>query len=98
MPRPPSQIANAFHGLRPSVKYSSGSVITWYNRPPTRPNGTANTARSITVPLVPPRAIQRRSPHQIATMMPAMMHRAYARIGIGPRCHTPRSGLGMVAR
>ena len=30
--------------------------------------------------------------------MPAMMHSAYARIGIGPRYHTPRSGLGMSAQ
>src|SRR3989337_680315 len=98
MPRPPSQIRSASSGFLPSPKYRCQSVATWYRRPPTRPNGTANTAMSMTVPAVPPRAIHRRSPHQIARMMPAMMHKAYARIGMGPISHTPRSGLGMLAR
>jgi hypothetical protein len=48
----------------------------WYSRPPTNPKGTANTEMSITVPAMPPRAIQRRSAHQIATTMPAMTQSA----------------------
>src|SRR5262245_18002348 len=98
MPRPPSQMRRASRGFLPSPKYRYQSVATWYSRPPTRPNGTANTAMSMTVPAVPPRAIHRRSPHQMAMMMPMMMHSAYARIGMGPMSHTPRSGLVMVAR
>jgi hypothetical protein len=55
---------------------------------------TAQTAMSETVPRFPPRATQRRSAIQIAAMIPAMMHNAYARIGIGPRSQTARLGLG----
>ena len=51
-------------------------MITWYSRPPMTPNGTAHSARSVTSPAGPPRATQRRSPIQIAAMMPAMMHSA----------------------
>ena len=39
---------------------------------------------SPTWPPRPPRATQRRSPSQIATTTPRMMHSAYARIGNGP--------------
>ena len=59
---------------------------------------TAQTAMSDTVPRRPPRATQRRSLIQIAAMMPAMMHSAYARIGIGPISQTLRLGLGNDAR
>ena len=50
-----------------------------------------------TTPGAPPRAIHRRLPTQIPTRMPARMHSAYARIGIGPSCHTAFDGLGMEA-
>jgi hypothetical protein len=53
---------------------------------------------SETVPRLPPRATQRRSPIQIAAMIPTMMDNAYARIGIGPRSQTLRLGLGNDAR
>ena len=72
----PGQIFNASAGLPPSPKYVGQSVITWYNRPPISPNGTAHTAMSSTVPFSPPRATQRRSPHTMATTMPTMMHSA----------------------
>ena len=44
--------------------------MTWYSRPPTRPNGTAQIAMSETCPRTPPRAGQRRSPIQMATTTP----------------------------
>ena len=47
-------------------------------------------------PGAPPRAFHRRSPIQTATPIPARMHKAYARMGKGPRCHTPWGGLGML--
>lgn len=46
---------------------------------------------STTSPGAPPEAAQRRPVSHVATMIPAMMHSAYARIGSGPRCHTHRA-------
>ena len=72
--------------------------MTWYRRPPTRPNGTAQMAMSTTSCGLPPRARQRLSPSQTATRIPARMHMAYIRIGIGPRWYWALDGLGMSAR
>jgi hypothetical protein len=44
---------------------------------------------------VPPRARQRRVAIIIATIMPAMMQSAYARIGKAPMCQILVGGLGM---
>ena len=54
-------------------KYASGELITWYSRPPTMPNGTAQKAISSTVSGSPPRAAQRRRAIQSATTMPIMI-------------------------
>src|SRR5579875_1589265 len=95
MPRPPSQILKAFHGSRPGTKYNSGSVIRWYSRPPRIPNGIAHQAIVSMAVGSPPPATQRLRVSHKATPMPARMHRAYPRIGKGPRCQTPCIGLGM---
>ncbi len=71
--------------------------MTWYSRPPTTPKGTAQIAMSRTASSAPPRADHRFWVHQMATMIPRMMHSAYARIGNGPSCHTPWLGLGRYA-
>ncbi len=71
-----------------------GLVSTWYSRPPTRPNGTAQMVMSAMTPRSPPRATQRRLPSQTATNTPRMMQKAYALNGTGPRCSTPVGGLG----
>ena len=76
MPRPPSQITNAFHGVPPLPKYASGEEITWYSRAPTMPNGTAQTATSRTRYGGAPRRRIRISVTAQATTMPATMHRA----------------------
>src|ERR1035437_8642298 len=60
------------------------------------PNGTIHKDTDSTTPGAPPRAFHRRSPIQTATPIPARMHNAYARMGKGPRCHTPWGGLGML--
>ena len=57
-------------------KYNWWSVMTWYSRPPTMPNGTAQIATSVITPGRPPRATYRFPPHQTATTMPATMSRA----------------------
>ena len=61
------------------------------------PNGTIHKDTDSTTPGAPPRAFHRRSPIQTATPIPARMHKAYARMGKGPRCHTPWGGLGMLS-
>jgi len=58
------------------------------------PKGTAHSATSRMASGSPPRVVHRRWVMIRATMIPAMMHNAYARIGSGPRCHTPWDGLG----
>ena len=58
---------------------------------------TAYMETSRTAPGAPPRARRRRSVSQMATAMPAKMHRAYARRGIPKTCQTPTVGLGMLA-
>ena len=59
------------------------------------PNGTPTTTISSMLSAVPPRARQRRVAMIIATMMPAMMHSAYALTGTGPTCQMLVAGLGM---
>jgi hypothetical protein len=61
------------------------------------PKSTAHVATSSTSSAAPPQATHRRRVHQTATRIPAMMHNAYARIGIGPRYQTPPGGLGRYA-
>src|SRR5689334_18939394 len=62
------------------------------------PNGTAHTTTSRMVFSGAPRLRIRLSAIHAATTMPSTMHRAYARSGIGPRCHTDVLGLGMLAK
>jgi hypothetical protein len=63
-------------GCRPAVKYSSGSVITWYRRPPTIPKGTAHSATSSTSSARRPWAAHRLRVIHAATTMPRRMHSA----------------------
>src|SRR4051795_6445901 len=62
------------------------------------PDGTAHTTMSRIAYRGAPRLVIRLSPIQAATTMPSTMNRAYARSGIGPRCHTEVLGLGMLAK
>ena len=59
------------------------------------PHGTPTAITSSRLSAVPPRARQRRVAMTIATMMPAMMHSAYARSGKPPISQTALLGLGM---
>ena len=59
------------------------------------PNGTPTTTMSSMLSAVPPRACHRRVAMIMPTIIPAMMHRAYARSGNAPMCQTLVLGLGM---
>ena len=63
-------------------------------RPPTMPNGTAQTAISSTIHFGAPRRRSRTSAIAQAATMPSRMNRAYARSGSGPRYQIPWVGLG----
>ena len=59
------------------------------------PQGMATAITSSRVSWLPPRARQRRPAMIMPTMIPAMMHSAYARSGKPNTSHTPLAGLGM---
>ena len=59
------------------------------------PNGTPTTTIISMLSAVPPRARHRRVAMIMATMIPAMMHSAYARSGKTPICQMFVLGLGM---
>jgi hypothetical protein len=59
------------------------------------PKGTPTTTISSMLSAVPPRARQRRVAMIRATMIPAMMHSAYARSGKAPMYQMFVLGLGM---
>ena len=62
------------------------------------PNGTATATTSSRLSLLPPRARQRRVAMIMPTMIPAMMHSAYARSGKPNISHTARlAGWGWTA-